>query len=85
MPMTGVSAIDANTVEPRCGTAASDTVAASSLIERAGCMVRRLQYADELSSAQWESLRFLAAPALAAVDTDCLHTDIIGCERAERE
>ena len=49
MPMTRVSAIDANTVEPRCGTAASDTVAASGLIERAGRMVRRLQYADELS------------------------------------
>ena len=44
--------IEANTVEPRSGTAASDTV---------------------------------AAPALAAVDTDCLHTDIIGCHRAKRE
>ena len=83
--MTRLSAIDANTVEPRSGTAASDTAAASSLIERAGRMVRRLQYMDELKPVQWECLRLLAATALAADDTDCLHIDIIGCERAERE
>ena len=78
MPMTRVSAIDVN-------TAASDTAAAYSLIERAGRMVRRLRYADKLNPAQWESLRFLAATALAADDNDYLHIDIIGCERAERE
>ena len=85
MPMTRVSAKDANTVEPRSDAAASDTAAAYSLIERAGRMVRRLQCADELNSAQWERLRFLAATALAADDTDCLHIDFIGCGRAERE
>ena len=79
--MTRVSAIDANTVEPRSATAASDTAAVSSLIERAGRMVRRLQYADELKPAQWESLRFLAATGRAADDTACLHIDFIGCER----
>ena len=62
-----------------------DTAAAYSLIERAGRMVRRLQCADELNSAQWERLRFLAATALAADDTDCLHIDFIRCGRAERE
>ena len=81
MPMTRVSAIDANTVEPRSDTAASDTVTAYSLIARAGRMVRRLQYADELNPAQWESLRFLAATALAADDTNFLHINIIGGER----
>ena len=30
---------------------------------------------------QWESLRLLAATALAADDIACLHIDIIGCER----
>ena len=83
--MTRLSAIDANTVEPRSGTVASDTVAISSLIDRAGRMVCRLQYADKLNPAQWESLRFLAATALAADNTVCLHIDIIGCERMERE
>ena len=78
--MTRLSAIDANTVEPRAGTAT-----ASSLIDRAGRMVRRLQYVDELNSAQWERLRFLAATALAADDTDCLHIDFMDCERTERE
>ena len=63
----------------------SDTVAASSLIDRAGRMVHRLRYADELNSAQEERLWFLASTALAADDTDCLHIDFIGCEQAERE
>ena len=58
--MTRVRAIDTNMVEPCFDTIASDTVGASSLIERAGRMVRRLQYADELNPAQWESLRFQA-------------------------
>ena len=58
MLMTRVSAIDANTVELRFDTAASDSVAASSLIERAGRMVRRIQYADEPNPVPWESLRF---------------------------
>ena len=79
--MTRVSAIDANTVEPRFATAASHKAAASSLVDRAGRVVRRLQYADELNSAQGERLRFLATTALAADVTDCLHIDIIGCER----
>ena len=81
VPMTRVSAIDLNTVEPRPGTAVSDTVAASSLIDRAGRMVHRLRYADELNSAQGERLRFLVATVLAADDTDRLHIDFIGCER----
>ena len=55
--MTRVRAFDINMVEPCFDTAASDTVAAFSLIERAGCMVRRLEYADELNPAQWESVR----------------------------
>ena len=53
--MTRVSAIDANTVELRFDTAASDSVAASSLIDRAGRMVRRIQYADEPNPVPWES------------------------------
>ena len=83
--MTRVSARDANTVEPRSDTAAFDTVAASSLIDRVGRIVCRLQYADELNSTQEERLRFLATTALAADVTDCLHIDFIDCERAERE
>ena len=83
--MTRERAIEVNTVEPRSDMAASDTAAASSLIDRAGRMVRRLQYGDELNSAQWERLRFLATTALAADDIDRLHIDFIGCERADRE
>ena len=40
---------------------------------------------DELNSGQSDSLRLLAATALAADNIACLQIDIIGCERAERE
>ena len=40
---------------------------------------------DELNSVQSDSLRLLAATALAADNVACLQIDIIGCERAERE
>ena len=40
---------------------------------------------DGLNSVQSDSLRLLAATALAADGTACLQIDIIGCERAERE
>ena len=40
---------------------------------------------SELNSVQSDSLRLLAATALAADNIACLQIDIIGCERAERE